>query len=244
LLTVSDKLKLYSIEDVSQAPQLLSCFLLPMPATSNAGIFVHPMNASSARLTMQAQQATWTTDPEGRLLFLSMSPPDLRFIISTRIFFFKGVATEIPWKYWGPLNTRAFQGFGSVDVVGNRILQAFPIDPTRFTELRLRMMDFSPLAVRRGQELGRVVKEPSTITIAIEGKRELVLTTSLPYAEVVSDRKFRGGKIAELRFDHDRIYLSQSVNRDAVGSSIFQGGLTDIDLYPALGSTTGSGRGY
>lgn len=79
------------------------------------------------------------------------------------------------------------------------------------------MLDFSPLAVKRQQGLGRVVKEPSTETMRL-GRKRVVLTTCLPYVEVASDRRFLFGDIGAITFDEDRIYLSRA---DSVGPSRF-----------------------
>ncbi|KAG2030724.1 hypothetical protein BDR03DRAFT_974250, partial [Suillus americanus] len=53
-------------------------------------------------------------------------------------------------------------------------------------------MDFSPLTVTNRWGLGRVVKEPSTILDFDEwtDRPAKSLTTSLPYVEVILDRKF------------------------------------------------------
>jgi len=114
LIVTGDQLKLYLIEDMSQAPSLLACFLLPVPASSNRILWIHPLDniVYSSRLQMQAGQTMWTSDPKDRLLVLNMAgnfgDPDLGglcIIISTRIFFFRELAPVIPWIYWGPLNT-------------------------------------------------------------------------------------------------------------------------------------------
>lgn len=122
------------------------------------------------------------------------------------------VATPIPWKCWGPLNTRIFQHPSlesgcEVHLSGNRVLLLCPIrDP--YSECnslsrrklmfngkyKLHIMDFSPLAVANRQGLGRMVGKPSTFNVADpkcarKGYEER-LTTFLPYVEVVLDRKF------------------------------------------------------
>jgi len=40
----------------------------------------------------------------------------------------------------------------------------------------------------------------------------LVLTTCLPYVEVVSNRKLRADDLASIQFDQDRIYLDQPLD--------------------------------
>lgn len=204
---------------MAQAPQLLACFLFPLPGTC-----AYPLDNTthSLRPQIQARQRMWTSDPKNRLLLLDST--NLRFVISTRIFFFEGLAAVMPWKYWGPLNTRVFSGYQLVPdaVRGSRVLRAKPpatvgagLGPPRGYELR--MLDFSPLAVKRQQGLGRVVKEPSTETMRL-GRKRVVLTTCLPYVEVASDRRFLFGDIGAITFDEDRIYLSRA---DSVGPSRF-----------------------
>jgi len=66
------------------------------------------------------------------------------------------------------------------------------------------MMDFSPLAIKRRQGLGRVVEDPSAIKLL----SEKLVTTSLPYVEVVSDRKLSRGELIEIVVDKNKIYPS------------------------------------
>ncbi|OJA12069.1 hypothetical protein AZE42_02170 [Rhizopogon vesiculosus] len=197
LLVLRNDLKLYSIEDVSQAPQLLARFLLPL---SPINIFYTDDSiARSSAQQMQIQQTMQTSDPQHRIICLSMTSPSTNssfaFIISTNIFFnFDSVAEPIMWKNWGSSNVRVFRHRYpcNVGVSGNRVLLLFPDSevvtlPNRLpTEYRLRMMDFSPLAAERRQGLGRVVKEPSTVYIDESGQSVM---TSLPYVEVVSDKR-------------------------------------------------------
>jgi hypothetical protein len=68
-------------------------------------------------------------------------------------------------------------------------------------------MDFSPLAVTNRRGLGRVVKETSTINFTGKFAESLTISTSLPYVEVVSDRKFSFDKLKAMWIDKDRIYL-------------------------------------
>lgn len=220
LLIVSKDLKLYSIEDMSQAPRLLACFLMPVSVTGIQCLLPMDDISHSSQLQMQAQRKMWTSDPKNRILSLITRTRDttdlITFIISTRIFFdqtgvFDGMA-EIPWEYWGPLNTRVFvhKCRCRVGVSGNRVLQAFPAtdmtteDHPDDMDYKLHMMDFSPVAVERRQGLGNVVTEPSTIEITESAE---MLTTSLPYVEVVSDRIFGGYQVTDIWVDKDRIYL-------------------------------------
>src|SRR6267154_6447483 len=206
LMIVCDDLKLYSIEDMSQAPQLLMCILLPV------GIdFVRPIHDSRPR--MQAQQTMWISDPTRRLLSIATYVPSLVFVISTKTFFdpdlLERKAAAIPWKDWGPSNTRVFWYRRRCEfcVSDNRVLEPFSV--SHAGEYRLRMMDFSPLAVIRRQDLGRVVQEPSTIVLASGAES---ITSSLPYVEVVSDRKFSEDDIEDIDVDRDRIYLFKRVS--------------------------------
>ncbi|KAG1802732.1 uncharacterized protein HD556DRAFT_1304013 [Suillus plorans] len=139
--------------------------------------------------------------------------PSLHFVISTRIFFepdfIKGGSMAIPWKHWGPLNTRIFQHCPDVvdSAAGSQILKVeHAIDTTDgndFLEYSLRVMDFSPLAIKYGQGLGRLVREPSTIDL--DGQS---LTTSLPYVEVVSSK---------ISSSTDELLLS-SIDEDRINS--------------------------
>jgi hypothetical protein len=102
----------------------------------------------------------------------------------------------------------------------------------------LHMMDFSRSAVVRRQDVGRVVTEPSTIKVYVEEVTEevpvmvvLMLTTSLPYVEVVSDRKFGFDDLDKIWVQQDRIYLlKHKVEEGIVGSPFFQE-VQDTDSY-------------
>ncbi|KAG1750110.1 hypothetical protein EDB19DRAFT_88855 [Suillus lakei] len=213
LLVITDDLKLYSIEDMSQTPQLLACVLMPVSLTLRCLL---PMD------DMQVHQTMYTSDPTRRLLCLTtystratfLSSTQV-FIISTRIFFDldgMAAATPIAWKHWGPSNTRIFRHpyHFNIHVSGNRVLQALPVG-TRNSEHILHLMDFSPLAVTNRRGLGRVVKEPSMIDVVDSiGRSGGSLTTSLPYVEVVfSDRKFSSADsvLEDIWMDRDRIYV-------------------------------------
>ncbi|KAG2035046.1 hypothetical protein BDR03DRAFT_548214 [Suillus americanus] len=217
LLVVAEDLKIYSIEDVSQAPQLLMCFLPPhSEALSDIRQCLFPMDDidHSEQLQMQARQTMYTPDPTNQLLCLIGC--DLVFVISTRIFFDPDViaaATPIPWNHWGPSNTRVLEHPDpfrcKIHVCGNRVLQSFAVGAGSI-QYKLRMMDFSPLAVTNRRGLGRVVKEPSTIDIAESfGSSGVSLTTSLPYVEVVSDRRF--DQLQNIWLERDRIYLLNAI---------------------------------
>ncbi|KAG1852715.1 hypothetical protein F4604DRAFT_1959018 [Suillus subluteus] len=222
LLVIIDNLKLYSIEDMSQAPGLLACFLMPVSLMlwCLPGLPIDDIGHSS-QPQMQAQQMMYTSDPTHRLLCLigsssrtdSFSSTQV-IIISPRIFFDldRMAATPIPWQHWGPLNARIFRHpyHFKVHISGNRVLQALPVG-TRNSEFMLHLMDFSPLAVTNRRGLGRVVKEPSTIYISDStGRSGGSLTTSLPYVQVVfSDRKFDSAEseLEDIWIDEDRIYM-------------------------------------
>ncbi|KAG2083241.1 uncharacterized protein F5147DRAFT_782990 [Suillus discolor] len=213
LMIVGINLKVYSIEDMSQAPQLLTCFLLPVPVRGTHFLSNNSKDdGAQSRPQPGMQQKMWKSDPTHQIISLNMSP-SLHFVISTRIFFepnfIKGGSTSIPWKHWGPLNTRIFQHCSDVvdSATGSRVLKVeHAIDATDsndFLEYSLRVMDFSPLAIKYGQGLGWLVIEPSTIDL--DGQS---LTTSLPYVEVVLSKI--SSSTDELLFssiDEDRIYV-------------------------------------
>ncbi|KAG1720375.1 hypothetical protein EDB19DRAFT_574862 [Suillus lakei] len=242
-LVVNDNLKLYSIEDMSQAPRLLACFLLPV-SFMNLRCFTPTDDiACSSHSQIQAQQVTWISDPEHRLLSLVAWPSGLCFVISTRIFFEPGFlnsegTVSIPWKYWGPANARVFPNQFSCElaVSGSRALYAFAAagatvdDDLIATEYRLHLMDFSPLAVKRHhqQGLGRRVNNSSTVENIYTGE---CITTSMPYVEVVSDRTFSYGEFAQVWFDRDKIYLLKD-HFDIVGSSHFPMKCDVFIVYP------------
>ncbi|KAG1720381.1 hypothetical protein EDB19DRAFT_2044652 [Suillus lakei] len=217
-LVVGNDLKLYSIEDMSQTPQLLAWFLMPVP--SLGALCLLPMDGveHSSQPQMQAQQTTYTSDPKHQLLCITMCTSV--WIISTRIFFdLDGMAgaTPIPWKRWGPPNTRILECSSDcvIHVSGNRVLQAVPVgrSTSGTNEHILHLMDFSPLAMTNRRGLGRVVKEPSISDIVDwTGKSGDSLTTSLPYVEVVLDRKLGSteSELAGVWVDKDRIYLLNS----------------------------------
>ncbi|KAG0699313.1 hypothetical protein DFH29DRAFT_57448 [Suillus ampliporus] len=211
LMLTADNLMLYSIQDMSRPAQLLACFLMPAVLRSPRVLSMDNI-AHISQLDIEAQQTTYTSDPTHQVLCF-ITAEDLFCIISARIFFdLDGMETTapIPWKCWGPTNTRIFPHLDNcrIHISGNRILWAF-LDHTSGTDEKhiLHMMDFSPLAVTNRRGLGRVVKEPSTMDFA-ESTGE-VLTTSLPYVEVVSDRRL--SKLCGMWIDKDRIYLLKTV---------------------------------
>ncbi|KAG1804392.1 uncharacterized protein BJ212DRAFT_896249 [Suillus subaureus] len=147
LLVVIEDLRLYSIEDMSQAPQLLASFLSPLLLSNIQCLFPMDDIEHGAQLQMQDRQMI-TPDPTNQLLCLIAS--DLVFVISTRIFFdLDGIAaaTPIPWSHWGPSNTRVLEHPDplrfKIHVRGNRVLQSFEVDAGSI-QYKLRMMDFSP----------------------------------------------------------------------------------------------------
>ncbi|KAG2125478.1 hypothetical protein DEU56DRAFT_759215 [Suillus clintonianus] len=224
-LVVSDNLKLYSTEDMSQTPKLLACFMLPVQFKlpgHTACLLPVDDSARSSRLQMQVQQTMYTSDPKHRLLCITTyTNSSIVYIISTRIFFDlddMAVAMPIPWKCWGPSNTRIFwyplspyHDEFKIHLSGNRVLLLFPVRTplSDNTISKLRIMDFSPLAVTNRRGLGRVVREPSTLDLTdlepLCDESEGCLTTFLPYIEVVLDRKFRD--LEDIWIDEDRIYL-------------------------------------
>ncbi|KAG2343512.1 hypothetical protein BDR05DRAFT_1059691 [Suillus weaverae] len=229
LLVVADDLKLYSIEDMPQTPQLLARFLMPV-SFPNVRCFLPMDHIEHSSPQTQAQQMMYTSDPQNRLLCITTEATQV-YIISTRIFFnLDGMAatTQIPWERWGPSNTRIFVHSGEckVHVSGNRVLQAFSTGTSAWGPVKyiLHMMDFSPLAVTNRRGLGRVVKEPSTIDIIDGWKDGLTksLTTSLPYVEVILDRKIGSAEseLADVWVDKDRIYLlNRKWDHEVVGSA-------------------------
>jgi hypothetical protein len=221
LLVVTIDLKIYSIEDMSQKPQLLACFQSPERWLVKQCLL--PMD-DNERLQMQMhdKKSMHTSDPKHRLLCITTDANRV-YIISTRIFFdLDGMtsSTPIPWNEWGPSNARIFQHpcECKVHVSGNRVLQAFPVGmhmrfPECPKEYILHMMDFSPLAVTNRRGLGRVVKEPSTIDVTeYYGLYRRSLTTSLPYVEVVSDRKMEAIDLEDIWLDKDNIYMLNNVD--------------------------------
>ncbi|KAG0695906.1 hypothetical protein DFH29DRAFT_246964 [Suillus ampliporus] len=217
LIIANDSLRLYSIPDMSQPPQLLACFLMPSPIWYLRFL---PMD-DTAHIAQLGVQTTHISDPQHQVLCLT-NFEDLAVIISTNIFFdLDGMDTTapIPWQSWGPLNTRIFaQATTSrMHISGNRVLLASPMYYKSYARSNalghiLQMMDFSPLAVTNRRGLGRVVDEPSTMHFAEES-----LTTSLSYVEVVLDRELRDLK--RLWIDQDRIYLQKDV-RDHRGNLV------------------------
>ncbi|KAG2107488.1 uncharacterized protein F5147DRAFT_837394 [Suillus discolor] len=217
LLIVADDLEVFSMEDLKMSRRMAR-FKLPLPLQC---IQCHPPMDNIEQMQTQPQTVRYTPDPKHQLLCLtgSYGTASLVFIISTRIFFDLDEVAEtitIPWIHWGPSNTRVFRYpyQGKVHVSGNRVLQAFTISgpDTRPGEYGVRLMDFSPIAGTNRQGLGRVVKESSTIEMSsvmddTVKEENLTITTSLPYVEVVSKRKFSVRELLDTWLDKDRIYL-------------------------------------
>jgi hypothetical protein len=216
LLVVAEELKLYSIEDMSQMPQLLARFSMPV-TFSDARCFLPADHTEHSSPQTQAQQTMYTSDPQNRLLYILPEAAHV-YIISTRIFFNldgRAAAMPVPWECWGPSNTRIFAHGDEcrVHVCGNRVLKATLFGMLGgLSQFSLHMMDFSPLAVTNMRDVGRVVKEPSTIVIHSDdwddGPVES-LTTSLSYVHVVLDGRFvpSDSELVDVWVDHDRIYL-------------------------------------
>ncbi|KAG1905138.1 uncharacterized protein F5891DRAFT_1255658 [Suillus fuscotomentosus] len=157
---------LYSIEDMSETPQLLACFLLPFP-------LVNLESDYGSQPKMQTQdQSVYTSDPKHRLLCVySLAGVRKIFFISTKIFFDidqAAATTPIPWKHWGPGHVHILKDEAGdqtkIHLCGNRVLLVDMIT-SKTHAYKLRMVDFSPLAVMNRQGLGRVVKVRSTTTI-------------------------------------------------------------------------------
>ncbi|KAG1905139.1 uncharacterized protein F5891DRAFT_1255664 [Suillus fuscotomentosus] len=210
LLVITDNLNLYSIENMSQMPELLACFLMPIPLMAPQCLPLIDDIGYGSQLHMQAQATMCTSDPTHRLICLtalSVRNSTQVFIISTRIFFDlneMAAATPIPWQHWGPSNTCVFlYPFDfKIHINGNRVLHTLPVAVTN----------------RRG--LGRVVKEPSTTCIGadLSGRFGESLTTSLPYVQVVFwERKFGADSLLrDMWIDKDRVYMlsrSSSIDR-------------------------------
>ncbi|KAG2107419.1 uncharacterized protein F5147DRAFT_774250 [Suillus discolor] len=185
LLVFAEDLKLYSIEDMSQTPELLASFML------------HTQLRYTTACLLPVDDIACSSQPQWGL-----NAP-IVYVISTRIFL------------------RSFRSGSSdantVEIVhlsGNRVLLLFPVPERisnhnsvtrRISKLsKLRIMDFSPLAVMNRWGLGRVVRKPSTLDIT--GCEEH-LTTFLPYVEVILDREFGADKLTDIWMDRDKIYL-------------------------------------
>ncbi|KAG1726492.1 hypothetical protein EDD22DRAFT_974223 [Suillus occidentalis] len=231
LLVVAEELKLYSIEDMSQTPQLLARFSMPVPFL-DAQCFLPIDHTEHSSPQTQAQQTMYSSDPQNRLLCILAEATHV-YIISTRIFFNldgRAAAIPVPWECWGPSNTRIFAHWDAyrVHVFGNRVLRATPIGTSAsslLTKFALHMMDFSPLAVTNRRDLGRVVKEPSTIVMHLDDlidRPAESVTTSLSYVEVMLNNKWFGSndsELVDLWVDKDRIYLlKRKRDHEAVGS--------------------------
>jgi hypothetical protein len=186
-----------------------------------------------------AQQAMYTSDPKNQLLCIT-TEARRAYIISTRLFFNldgMAVATPIPWERWGPSNTHIFELSGIVHVSGNRVLHALIEGQSASGPLKhtLHIMDFSPLAVTNRRGLGRVVQEPSSTTDFDEwtGRPVKSLTTSLPYVEIILDRKFGSAEseLTDVWVDKDRIYLvNEKWDHDVVGSADHAIEYNDLDV--------------
>ncbi|KAG1786072.1 uncharacterized protein HD556DRAFT_1531193 [Suillus plorans] len=224
LLVIADNLNLYSIENMSQTPEFLACFLIPIPSMLLQCLPMIDDIGYDSQLHMQAQATMCTSDPTHRLICLitRCARDNLALIISTRIFFDldeMAAAMPIPWEHWGPSNTRILQRPSHSTINGNRVLQTLHVGAHN-RQFILQLLDFSPLAATNARGLGRVVKEPSTTCIIVDriGTRGESLTTSLPYVQVAfSHRKFGAhALLRDIWIDKDRIYMlsrSRSIDR-------------------------------
>ncbi|KAG2107441.1 uncharacterized protein F5147DRAFT_205501 [Suillus discolor] len=224
LLVITDDLNLYSIGNMSQTPEFLACFLMPIPFMLQ---YLPPMDdiGHSSQSHLQAQGTIYTSDPAHQLICLiaystrtNFDSSNQVFIISTRIFFnldAMAAAAPILWQHWGPSNTRLFRYSHNfkIHINGNRVLQVLPTGTREEENWQsiLQLMDFSPLAVTNRRGLGRVVKEPSGAYICTStGECGEILETSLPYVQVVlSGRKFNCASrgLENIWIDKDRIYI-------------------------------------
>ncbi|KAG1843365.1 hypothetical protein DFJ58DRAFT_747910 [Suillus subalutaceus] len=227
LLVVADNLKLFSIEDMSKTPELLASFVPPVQLLETRLLPSDGISCGS-QPQMQAQPTMYTSDPKHQLLCITtfVNASFVVYVISTRIFFDlveMAVAMPIPWKCWGPLNTRIFRCPLELDecrvhLNGSRVLLLFRVrkslskrKPIWNCKYKLCIMDFSPLAVTNRRGLGQVVTKPSTLNVTDpKYKRngcEERLMTFLPYVKVVLDRKFSLDDLENIWLDKDRIYL-------------------------------------
>ncbi|KAG1786087.1 uncharacterized protein HD556DRAFT_1417414 [Suillus plorans] len=229
LLVFDRELELYSIEDTSKTPRLLARFQLPFPLVN-----LESDHSSQPKMQTQAQ-SVYTSDPKHRLLCVYSLIDDVRkiFVISTKIFFdidqaavkpwrYKPWRYGIPWQHWGPGHVRVLKykarNKTKIHLCGNRVLLVDKIT-SKTHAYKLRMMDFSPLAVANRRGLGRVVKERSTTTSGSYSEWpdqswdnithwHSTIEKSMPYVEVVSSRKIAGGGwLQDVWMDDDRIYL-------------------------------------
>ncbi|KAG2156938.1 uncharacterized protein EDB93DRAFT_1308026 [Suillus bovinus] len=153
-LIVSDNdFKLYSIEDMSQPPQLLACFLFP------AGVELEQCFSSKDDLTSSKRR-------------ILSSPP----VFSSSSTSLKEWRREYHGNIGGPLNSRIFEVdddrlvWTGPGVGGSRVLKVTPVE---------RADSGIPLAVEHRHGLGQVVTEPSTVEL--EGKlRQLKWQNPLP----------------------------------------------------------------
>ncbi|KAG2363031.1 hypothetical protein BDR07DRAFT_965643 [Suillus spraguei] len=151
----------------------------------------------------------------------------LRVLLSVLLFppVFSSSSTSLKewqWKYHGNIGVLQILVFSwTRDIYGMAIhgSRVFVPDETPYNnpmEYRLQLMDYSPLAMKHHQGLGRVVREPSTVDL--EGE---LITTSLPYVEAVLTKSYcnlRG--YLWLSSDEDKIYILHSKTESA-GSSLY-----------------------
>lgn len=192
---------------MSETPKVLACFLLP-PG-------LPPMDMECTFLAQPQTQAQ-SLDPAHGLLCLTLENYThlIIFFISTKVFFDidKATATTpLQWNHWGPAHVCVFKvrSYLQIQVHMNRVLLVFGTSRCA-SEYKLRILDFSPLAVTNRRGVGRVVKQRTTIVHHDQwdgtSYRCWALETFLPYVEVVSDRKL-GDELKYAWMDEDRIYL-------------------------------------
>ncbi|KAG0703934.1 hypothetical protein DFH29DRAFT_1078690 [Suillus ampliporus] len=202
ILLPQGHIELYDVEDLSKAPLLQASFVLPVPVNAHRFRFQFPSvshsPSSCARLALTYEHWIWTTNPADRVICVEAPTRSWPIIaISARVFFMDIPPTWIdttseggrvvPWSSWGPQNSRCFPlDWRLFGVGGSRIVWPVHVSGSGF---RLHMVDFNPCAIARG--IGKVVREPSSTDFDSED----VVTTYLPYMEVVSDLVFDGSPI-------------------------------------------------
>jgi len=229
-ITSTSYIELYNLEDVVRSARLEARFKLPFGAVR----FLFPSDFHSdstcARITATDEKWIWTTNPADRVISV-VTTSSVNLIISARIFFMDIPPTWfnreyedgrcIRWQTWGPQNSRCFtQKAFTYGVGGFRVVWAVPVPGSATQNLfQLHMTDFNPAAVARG--VGRVVREP-TICKPSRYLPDHIVTTSLPYLEVVNDHIFDAKKMElyNIMVDEEKV-------------SIFSRKSESVSLFPA-----------
>jgi hypothetical protein len=141
LIIAGAELKLYSVEDISQPPRLLACFLLPFQVQS---MYCHQVRADDALHNsdpqMQAEQTMWISDPKHRLLCIvvGLSISHVVFVISTGIFFDLGVFGGWEQRHHGRI------GALQILVLSSNLLGSRGTPVYTGTELYIRSLRLAP----------------------------------------------------------------------------------------------------